>query len=173
MTAGEGKSLWQTDNGNTYLGCEHCLWSKTVWCLSRMTNKRHRKLRQVLSGQPAAQGMYVLEPFGILWRCKRRNERGLPVREADLSLVSAPTQETGMLWVRTTQASLQFIILWGRAQLPRRQLSTARDPDIKPHSDCWMKKHYHLASNLIMLWERERRSGREIAGVIRTSMRRE
>lgn len=68
-----------------------------------------------------------------------------------------------MLGVRTTQASLQFIILWERDQLPRRQLSIARDPDIKPHSDCCMKKHYHLAPNLIMLreqgtWEQERDS---------------
>lgn len=34
-----------------------------------------------------------------------------------------------------------------------------------------MKKHYHLAPNLIMLRERESASKREIAGVIRTSMK--
>lgn len=34
-----------------------------------------------------------------------------------------------------------------------------------------MKKHYHLAPNLIMLRETESASKREIAGVIRTSMR--
>lgn len=88
----------------------------------------------------------------------------LPVREADLSSLSAPTQETGMLGVRTTHASLQFIILWGRDQLPRRQLRIARDPDIKPHCDCCMKKHYHLATNIIMLRERESASKGEIAG---------
>lgn len=34
-----------------------------------------------------------------------------------------------------------------------------------------MKKHYHLALNLIMLREKESKSKRKIAGVIRTSMR--
>lgn len=77
----------------------------------------------------------------------------------------------GLLGVRTTHASLQFIILWGRVQLPKRQLSIARDPDIKPHRDCCMKKHYHLAPTLIMLRERQSTSKREIAGVIKTSLR--
>jgi len=36
-----------------------------------------------------------------------------------------------------------------------------------------MKKDYHLTANLIMLREMEGKSKREIAGVIRTSMRRE
>jgi len=58
----------------------------------------------------ALRGLYVLEPFGI-HPGRRRNEGGLPVRKADLSSLLAPTQETGMLGVRTTHASLQFIIL--------------------------------------------------------------
>lgn len=48
--------LGQTDNGNTYRGCEHGFWSKILWCLSRKANRRHRKLRQLLGGPPAAQG---------------------------------------------------------------------------------------------------------------------
>ena len=51
------KRLEQTDNGNTYLGCEHCVWSKITWCLGRKANRRPRKLRQLLGGPPAAQGV--------------------------------------------------------------------------------------------------------------------
>ena len=82
---------------------------------------------------------------------------GSVVREADPYSLSASTQETLLVGIgRTTHASLQFIILWGEAWLPRRQLSIVWAPDIKPHRDCSMKKHYHLALNLIRLREKKR-----------------
>ena len=167
------KMLAQTHNGNTYLGCEHRFWSKIARCLCRKSNRGPASRGSSSAARQPLRGLYVPEPFGILRRAKSRNEGGLPEREADLSSLSAPTQETGMLGVRTTHASLQFIILWGGDQLPKRQLNIARDLDIKPHRDCCVKKRYHLALNLIMLWERERASEREreIAGVIRTSLR--
>lgn len=116
----------------------HCFWTKKNPRLSRKANGKARKAEA--APRLPLRGLYVLEPFGILWRRKGRNEGGLPLKEADLSSLLAPTQETRMLRVRTTHASLQFIISWGRYQLPRRQLSIARDPDIKPHCDCSLNK---------------------------------
>lgn len=127
--------------------------------------KQKAKKTEATPRRPTSRsgGCMFLNPLGSFCDASGEMKWGFQgEKKADLSLLSALTQESGMLWVRTTQASLQFIILRGRAQLPRRQLSTARDPDIKPHSDCWMKKHYHLAANLIMLreggereWERD------------------
>lgn len=142
--------LEQTDNCNTYPAL-FLNYKKTR--LSRKANGKARKAEA--APRLPLRGLYVLEPFGILWRRKGRNEGGLPLKEADLSSLLAPTQETRMLRVRTTHVSLQFIISWGRYQLPRRQLSIARDPDIKPHCDCSLNKDYHLTLNLIMLREME------------------
>lgn len=126
-----------------------CFWTK------KNTPEQKGKRKAEAAPRLPLRGLYVLEPFGILWRRKGRNEGGLPLKEADLSSLLAPTQETRMLRVRTTHVSLQFIISWGRYQLPRRQLSIARDPDIKPHCDCSLNKDYHLTLNLIMLREME------------------
>lgn len=57
-------------------------------------------------------GCMFLNPLGSSCDASGEMKRGFQgEKKADLSLLSAPTQESGMLWVRTTQASLQFIIL--------------------------------------------------------------
>lgn len=165
------KLLGQTDNGNTYLGCKHCFWSKTIWCLSRKANRRFRKLRQLLGGPPAAQGDVCswtlwdpLEMQAEKWR-RASSKRSRPL----LTLRPYPRDWDAVGEDHTSLTSIYHFV----RERPTTQetIKHCERPRYQTHSDCWMKKHYHLAPNLIMLRERESTSGREIAGVIRTSMR--
>lgn len=80
-----------------------------------MVFEKKAKKTEATPRRPSSRsgGSMFLNPLGSSCDASGEMELGFQgeKKKSDLSLLSAPTQESGMLWVRTTQASLQFIIL--------------------------------------------------------------
>lgn len=116
------------------------------------TAAKHKSLCGVLGGT-----------LGILQGYKDRTRPLLTLPPAPLPPL--PRRPYWLGWDRPHRHHFNLSSCERESGYPKRQLSIVWDPDHKPHHDwlrCGMKKHNHLALNLIRLRE-------ERAGVIRIS----